>query len=119
MLSLTPRDAGMGWRIECRFSENGTEVLVDTKWNAHQQYGFGAKQANSVLVYMEKNTASRSRKIIIFIYSALVKHLLRCRNYICRVVSGSRLCSTGRTWQATVKSAESHEYDKRIGALSH
>lgn len=75
MLSLAPRDTGMGWRIDClesRFSEKGKGVLEDTKWNVHPHYGLWAKQANCVLVCMKKNIASRSGKIT-FIYSALVK----------------------------------------------
>lgn len=55
--------------------------------------------------------------MIIFIYSTLVKHLLRCSETtsveLCLVLDTA--VSTGRTWQATVKPTESHEYGKRIG----
>lgn len=42
MLSLTPRDTGMGWRVdclECRFSEKGRGVLVNAVYASNVACG--------------------------------------------------------------------------------
>ena len=59
--------------MESSFVEEDLEVLVDNKLNMIQQYTLASKRANNL---MGCGIVSRSRAVILPLYSALVRHIM-------------------------------------------
>jgi len=65
--------------LERSFVVEDLSVLMDNRLAVSKQCGLVSKKVNKILEFIKKSVASRSRRVILPLYSALLRPHLKCR----------------------------------------